>query len=100
MTDRRRRFALRLALELGYANVDAMLREMTAQQFTEWIAYYQLEPFGTLMQDTEWATWKALYANAHLQKGKSSMKTKKFLLFGEKERDASELYEIEEEEEL
>ena len=93
MTDRRRRFALRLALELGYANVDAMLREMTAQQFTEWIAYYQLEPFGTLMYDVEWATWKALYANAHMKKGKSTIKTKKFLLYGEKERDASELYE-------
>ena len=33
MQEPRRRFALRLALEMGWPNVDAMLREMTAEQF-------------------------------------------------------------------
>ena len=51
MREPRRRFALRLALEMGWPNVDAMLREMTAEQFDEWIAYYQLEPFGILAED-------------------------------------------------
>ena len=69
-----------------------MLREMTAQQFTEWIAYYQLEPFGILVHDQEWAHWKAIYADSILRKGKTAIKTKKFLLFGGKEKDASSLY--------
>jgi hypothetical protein len=29
-----------LALELGHANVDAMLDGMTAQQFNEWKAFF------------------------------------------------------------
>lgn len=33
-------------MALGYANVDAMLREITSEQFNEWIAFYGLEPFG------------------------------------------------------
>jgi hypothetical protein len=82
-----------LALELGYANVDAMLREMTAQQFAEWIAYYQIEPFGTLSEDAEWAHWKSIYTNAHIRKGKPRIKTEKFLLYAEKPADASGLYE-------
>lgn len=72
-----------------------MMREMTEQQFREWIAYYQIEPFGTLMTDSEWASWKALYANAHLRKGKRPFRTEKFLLFTgkDKEKDASDIYE-------
>lgn len=96
MTDRRRRFALRLALQLGYANVDAMMREMTAQQFDEWIAYYQLEPFGILAEDALSAHWKAIYVNAHRKKGKQAMKVDKFLLFKEQKKDASALFEEEE----
>lgn len=77
-----------------------MLREITAQQFTEWIAYYQLEPFGILAIDEEWAHWKSLYVNSKLKKGKPAIKTKKFLLFGEKEKDASEIFEVDEFEDL
>ena len=77
-----------------------MLREITAQQFTEWIAFYQLEPFGILTVDEEWAHWKALYANSRLKKGKTPIKVQKFKLFGEKEKDASEIFEADEFEEL
>lgn len=74
-----------------------MMREMTAQQFDEWIAYYQIEPFGTLVTDAEWAHWKAIYANAHRKKDKPVLKSEKFLLFKEKKADASALYECDEE---
>lgn len=77
-----------------------MLREITSQQFTEWIAYYQIEPFGMLALDEEWAHWKALYVNSRMKKEKPPIKTKKFLLFGEKEKDASELFEVDEFEDL
>ena len=100
MHDRRRRFALRLALELGWPNVDAMLREMTSQQFDEWLAFYQLEPFGITAEDAEWAHWKAIYTSAHIPKGKRMPKPEKFLLFSDQKKDASEYYEANDEETL
>ena len=48
------------------------------------------------MTDTEWAHWKAIYANAHRMKGKPVIKPKKFLMFGEKLADASKLFEMDE----
>ena len=74
-----------------------MLREMTAQQCEEWLAFYQLEPFGIGAQDAEWAHWKAIYTNAHAKKGKRTPKPEKFLLFREQEKDASDIYEADEE---
>lgn len=73
-----------------------MLREMTAEQFDEWIAYFQLEPFGIGAIDAEWAHWKAIYTNAHLRKGKRAIKPEKFLLFKEKQVDASGYFEEDE----
>ena len=75
-----------------------MLREMTAQQLDEWIAFYQLEPFGITAEDAEWAHWKAIYTSAHLKKGKRAPKPEKFLLFKDKEIDASEYFEADEDE--
>ena len=93
MADRRRRFALRLALSLGWPNVDAMLREMTAKQFDEWMAYYQLEPFGILAEDAIAAHWKAIYCNSNRKKGKQAMKTEKFLIFRDEQETADALFE-------
>ena len=73
-----------------------MLREMTAQQFSEWLAFYQLEPFGIMAEDAEWAHWKAIYTNAHIKRGKRTPKPEKFLIFGEKKLDASEYFEADE----
>lgn len=36
----------RLALALGWFNVDAMLATGTPRQLAEWEEYYQLEPYG------------------------------------------------------
>jgi hypothetical protein len=85
---------------MGWPNVDAMLREMTSQQFDEWIAYYQLEPFGIMAEDALIAHWKAIYVNANRRKGKQAMKTEKFLLFRDKEADATALYDTENEDEV
>ena len=85
---------------MGWPNVDAMLREMTAQQFDEWLAYYQLEPFGILAEDAEWAHWKAIYTGVHTPKGKRVPKPEKFLIFGEKKTDASNYFEAGEGEDL
>lgn len=99
MHDRRRRFALRLALQLGYVNVDEMLSKISYREFIEWIAYYQLEPFGILAEDAIAAHWKAIYVNANKPKGKIAKKVDKFLLFRDEKKDASVLYEQNEDEE-
>ena len=64
-----------------------MLREMTAGHLYEWIAYYQLEPFGMASLDYLFAHFKALFVNANLKKGKRAYKPEKFLIFGEKKKD-------------
>lgn len=98
MREPRRRFALRLALEMGWPNVDAMMREMTSEQFDEWIAYYQLEPFGILAEDVISAHWKAIYCNTHRKKGKQALKTKQFLLFRDEKKNADDIFECNEDE--
>ena len=75
-----------------------MLREMTAKQFDEWLAYYQLEPFGILADDAISAHWKAIYTNAHRKKGKQAIKVEKFLLFRDEKKDAAALFEEDEDE--
>lgn len=65
-----------------------MLREMSSDQLYEWMAYYQLEPFGEVVLDYELAHFKALFVNSNLKKGKRPYKTEKFLLYGEKKNSA------------
>ena len=38
-----RRFCYSLAKELGYVNVDEMLRSITSKQLTEWQAFSKIE---------------------------------------------------------
>lgn len=61
-----------------------MLREMTAQQVDEWIAFYQIEPFGLAVWDALLAHLKAIVAAIMTPKGKSSPKPEKFLLWPER----------------
>jgi hypothetical protein len=46
MQDSRRRFAIRLANQLGYLDPDAMLDQMSPEQFDERIAHEIVEPWG------------------------------------------------------
>ena len=84
---------MRLAVQLGYANPDAMLREMTTGQLNEWIAYYRLEPFGTGALDWLLAHFKALFVNSHLKKGRRPYKPEKLLTFREEKEDLDYLYD-------
>lgn len=47
---------MKLALKLGYPNVDRMLREITWPQFLEWRMYDDLEPFGEERDDYRFAS--------------------------------------------
>ena len=71
---------------MGYANPDAMLREMSSGQLFEWIAFYQLEPWGMASLDYLFAHFKALFVNSNLKKGKRPFKPEKFLIFGQKKK--------------
>lgn len=57
------RFAHRLALALGRADVRGMLRELTSEQFARWEAYFLLEPFGPPGDDVRAARVCASVAN-------------------------------------
>lgn len=63
-----------------------MLREMSSEQYFEWIAFYQLEPFGMASLDYLFAHFKALFVNSNLKKGKRPYKSEKFLVFGKKKK--------------
>ena len=41
---------------------DVMLKQMTARQLLEWQAYYELEPFGTDMEDAQAAFTRHIIA--------------------------------------
>lgn len=53
-------------------DVDAMLSEMSASQFTEWQAYGELEPFGSLRDDFRAAQVGAAIVNNIPLRGKGS----------------------------
>ena len=63
-----------------------MLREMSSDQFFEWAAFYQLEPFGMASLDYIIAHFKALFVNSNLKKGNRAYKVEKFLTFGKKKK--------------
>ena len=60
-----------------------MLREMSSDQFFEWAAFFQMEPWGMASLDYMIAHFKALFVNSNLKKGKRPFKPEKFLTFGE-----------------
>lgn len=70
-----------------------MLDSIPARTLSEWIAYYQLEPFGILAEDAIAAHWKTMWVNTHRKHGTSAYKPDKFLTFREKQKDASTLFE-------
>lgn len=62
-----RRFVFRLALALGLP-VREMLASMGSDELTEWMAYYQLEPFGDYRADYRSGVVASTFANAHRAK--------------------------------
>ena len=63
-----------------------MLREMSSDQLFEWIAYYQMEPWGMASLYLLFAHFKALFVNSNLKKGKRPYKPEKFLMFWQKKK--------------
>ena len=55
-------------------NVDAMLADITPEQFNEWIAYHQLEPWGD-----EWVQTATIASAAHNAAGNSHLSPLDFI---------------------
>lgn len=70
-----------------------MMREMSSQHMDEWIAFYQIEPWGLAVIDNLLAHFKALTVNMNLPKGKKRYKQEKFLLWPEKENKQEASFE-------
>lgn len=45
---------------------------MSSSELTNWIAYYQLEPFGAWRDNWHMATLATMYAQAHSAKGQTT----------------------------
>ena len=73
----------RLALALGLP-VREMLASMGSDELTEWMAYYQLEPFGDYRADYRSGVVASTFANAHRAKDVGPFKPEDFMPFLEK----------------
>jgi hypothetical protein len=55
---------MQLALAAGRLDVDAMLESMTSNQFSEWQAFYRVNPFGAGASTRRFAIQQANIANS------------------------------------
>jgi hypothetical protein len=68
----------RLALALGCSLREAQAR-ISSSEFSEWCAYYQIEPFGASAEWARWAQTMAMTANIHRKPGASALKPQDFM---------------------
>lgn len=55
---------MQLALAAGRLNVDEMLDEMSSNQFSEWQAFYRVNPFGAGAETRRFAMQQAHIVNS------------------------------------
>jgi hypothetical protein len=55
---------MQLALAAGIVNVDNMLDGMTSNQFSEWQAFYRVNPFGAGAETNRFAIQQAHIVNS------------------------------------
>lgn len=63
MAQPERLFAMQLALAVGNLNVNAMLDNMSSEQFSEWQAFYRINPFGAGAETSRFAMQQANILN-------------------------------------
>lgn len=63
-----------------------MLAELSASQFVEWQAYFNVEPFGAALIDLHFATLEAQFYNANRKKGAREREPKYFQLHKKSEK--------------
>lgn len=79
--------AFRVAKELGYFDVDAMLANAPASMLVQWVAYFGLEPFGEERADLRAGIVSSVVANCNRAKGGKAFEPKDFMpKFGKRKR--------------
>jgi hypothetical protein len=71
---------------VGCLHPDFLNRFLTIRQIREWIAYYNLEPFGEIRADWRQAMTSMILANANRGKKGRTYKVKDFMLTDKKKR--------------
>ena len=79
----------RLALALGMTARE-LLQRMGSDELSEWMAFYQLEPFGDYRADYRSGVVASTFANAHRAKDASPFRPEDFMPFLEKNRTVDE----------
>jgi len=82
----------RLALSLGLT-VREMLNKMGSDELTEWMAFYQLEPFGDFRADYRSGVIASTFANAHRAQDASPFRVEDFMPFLEQDQPNKRLKE-------
>jgi hypothetical protein len=70
--------------------VRELLSKLSSDEISEWMAFYQLEPFGDFRADYRSALVTSTFANAHRQKDSPPFKPEDFMPFIEKVSTASD----------
>jgi hypothetical protein len=70
--------------------VRELLSKLGSDEISEWMAFYQLEPFGDFRADYRSALVTSTFANAHRQKDSPPFKPEDFMPFIEKVSTASD----------
>ena len=74
-----RRFAFQLAIALGSPHPDYILSQISSRQFSEWIAYQNIEPFGEWRADLRSGIIASTIANANRGKKQTAVKPSDFM---------------------
>ena len=64
---------------------------MGSDELTEWMAYYQLEPFGDYRADYRSGVVASTFANAHRTKDANPFRPEDFMPFLEKKKPQEEI---------
>jgi hypothetical protein len=79
----------RLALSLGMT-VRELLAKLGSDELSEWMAFYQLEPFGDFRADYRSALMTSTFANAHRHKDSPPFSPEDFMPFIERQPSMSD----------
>lgn len=72
---------------MGYPHPDALLRELTYDQFREWWIYFTVEPFGEIRQDLRHGKSSQIALMPHLREGNRPPEIDKLIVNFESEAD-------------
>lgn len=84
----RRRFYFNLALALGMP-VSELLQRVSAPEMAEWLAFFDLEPFGPRMDDLRCGIVASTIANVNRGKGAKAFAPKDFTPWADDEQHYS-----------